>query len=163
MESQIPLSILDINFYVVKTLNNKVKLITNVYTKPIGAYQYLHWESSHPVTAKIAIPIGEYVRRSRILNNSYDITETREDLTKKLRKRGYPALVLTYAFDRAQNIIDTSKLPNRSQIPRLLKKIEDKRRSLRFPWSADLISKYQDKEKTEIIWPIVLNYNSDYT
>lgn len=162
VETKQSLSILDLDFFAVKTLNNTVRLLTNVYTKPVGAYQYLHWYSSHPITAKIAIPWGEYIRRSRILHDTTDISLTRKDLTIKLRKRLYPKIVLIHTFHKAQTIIDTKK-SDLSHVP-LLDKIKDKRRTPRFPWNEqEDISSIGQATNKEIIWPIIINYKNNYT
>lgn len=146
----------------------------------MGAYQYLHWQSSHPATAKIAIPVGEYIRRSRIINDSTNIGTTREDSVKKLRRRGYPAFVLMHAFQRAQEIITTQKLDisliithiytniTHTQIKllshqTLLVKIVFKRKSSSFPWNTYEMLDPNQTNDNEVIWPIILPYNAKYT
>lgn len=103
MESKTFFEILDVKFWALKDSHNKIRLLSDVFTKPMGAYQYLHWQSAHHTAVKLAIPKGEIIRRNRIVNKSCSISATRMDLYNKLKKRGYPKDLLINTFLQAQH------------------------------------------------------------
>lgn len=157
VEEDLEFSILDVKVKARTTSTNKIRLYTDVYTKPIGVYQYLHWTSSHTTSVKIAIPMGEITRRTRIINDSTSITPTRKDLILKLYRRGYPNKILKKSLTK-KSIID-AKLANET----LLNKIQKKKTDLKFPWNNEEHDKEKEKpntpNKVDWIWPIVTNYN----
>lgn len=149
-------NILDIKFWAVKLITNQVQLISDVYTKPVGAYQYLHWTSAHPQTVKLAIPRGEIIRRSRIINKSMSITNTRMDLIRKLIRRGYPAVILINTLSRKYNTLDNNT--------RLLLKIQNKKKLSCFPWNSngsgiDKVYNTSNETCKQLVWPIISKYH----
>ena len=62
---------------------------TDLYTKPTDKHMYVNFKSDHPYSVKKAIPYGLGVRLKRICSKEEDYSSHRQQLKKKLRKRGY--------------------------------------------------------------------------
>lgn len=152
MESKTFFDILDVKFWAVKNSNKKIQLLSDVFTKPMGAYQYLHWQSAHHTAVKLAIPKGEIIRRNRIVNKSCSISATRMDLYIKLKKRGYPKDLLINTFIQAQHPFQ--------QNARLLSRIRDKKLHLKFPWNRNMsgLRDFKQKRDGKNIIPIITKY-----
>lgn len=148
--------ILDVKFWAVKDRFNKIRLLSDVFAKPLGAYQYLHWQSAHSNAEKKAIPKGEIIRRTRIVNKSCSITATRLDLYYKLKKRGYPSDLLIDTFVAAQHPFHQNE--------ELLKRISEKKRFLRFPWNRNKsgLREFKHSRAGKII-PIITKYFPRFT
>lgn len=86
--------IMDANIRAVKLMNNKIKLISGVYCKTMGAYQYIHWTSDHPNSAKNGLQITEIKRRMTLCSEMEDKIYTLRDLAKKLKKCGHTKLAI---------------------------------------------------------------------
>lgn len=61
-----------------------------VYTKPIGAYQYVPYISGYPFSVKKTIVLDEMTRRVRICNNIQALKISVIDSIQKLRNCKYP-------------------------------------------------------------------------
>eukprot|EP00917_Polyrhabdina_sp_WS-2016_P003392 GHVP01007526.1.p1 GENE.GHVP01007526.1~~GHVP01007526.1.p1 ORF type:complete len:182 (+),score=27.12 GHVP01007526.1:211-756(+) len=78
--------ILDLNFRAIETFRG-AQIHTGVFCKPMGAYQYLHWTSAHPMACKKATLSGELTRRLRLCDNNPDRDAAIKDILKKLYLR----------------------------------------------------------------------------
>ena len=65
------------------------KLITNLYTKPTAAYDYLQRSSYHPQHLIRAIPKGQFMRIRRICTHLSDYKEHARKFVDHFKKRGY--------------------------------------------------------------------------
>lgn len=83
-------NILDFTLKLFTNKDNKINFLSNVHTKPVGAYQYVPYNSEHPMAVKTAIIEGEITERSRICNNITDLKYTLKDLLRKLTSCLYP-------------------------------------------------------------------------
>ena len=67
--------------------NGSVK--TEVYSKPSDKHLYLHVKSDHPFSMKKSIPYGLGIRAKRICSDEADYRKEKENIKKRLVKRGY--------------------------------------------------------------------------
>lgn len=125
---------------------DKIILKFGVYTKPMGAYQYVHWTSGHQQSVKEAVPKGEYVRRFRICNDKTLLEESIEDLRTKLRNRGYPNTAINNAM----------RTPQRSYED-VLNDIKNRRMNTKFPWGHK--SELTGNDNRILITPIVIPFD----
>ena len=127
-----PLPVLDIEIYAkeIEGSPGEVMLRTRVYTKPMGAYQYVPWTSAHPPSVKRAIIKGELSRRSRLCSTREDWIITTKDLQAKLEVRGYPRMLL----QQMVNDFDWNSAGDRRLAT--IKKIQRRRETAVFPWTS---------------------------
>jgi hypothetical protein len=105
-------------------LSKTVHVHTCVYQKPLNAYQYIPWQSDHPVNVKKAFIKGELLRYTRT-SSSYAAYKAIELLFyERLRARGYPVCLLNAAFkqvnylrDRASSLLDRERPDVRARAP----------------------------------------------
>lgn len=118
--------ILDIALWPSVNEEGRIVFEPGVYTKPMGAYQYVPWTSAHTPAVKRAVPRGETCRRLRIATSSSLRTKTLVDLAVKLSRRGYPKDSILRCL--------TKGIPSREGI---LKKIKRRRQQAHFPWICE--------------------------
>lgn len=73
-------------------------LRTEVYQKPLNAYQYIPWSSYHPEAVKLAFVKGELIRYVRLSSRRKDYIRVMHKFWARLRARGYPIRWLRKAF-----------------------------------------------------------------
>jgi hypothetical protein len=79
-------------------LSETVSISTEIYQKPLNAYQYIPWRSDHPASVKLAFIKGELLRYVRTSSSRAAFTAIRTLFWERLRARGYPVPVLRSAF-----------------------------------------------------------------
>lgn len=84
---------LDLNI----SLDNDGTIVTWVFQKRTATNSFLHWESYHPISLCLGIPIGQYLHVRR---NCTD--EEGFELYSRFQARGYPKKVLHQAYYRAK-------------------------------------------------------------
>ena len=70
----------------VSLLDNKVS--TNLYIKPTGRHQYLHYSSSHPDHTKMSIVYSQTLRLIRICSVEADFVRHKKQMKSWFLKRG---------------------------------------------------------------------------
>lgn len=145
--STTPLPFLDIEIYSSRQPSGQYRLLCRPYCKVIGAYQYVPWRSAHPPAVKRSIIIGEFCRRLRLCSTLDDWKNTKVDLFKKLRSRGYPPWILEQAQDKFE--WDESHLRRVTTI----QKLKDKRNAS-FPWSF-----FPLYRPPKFVAPIIIRYD----
>lgn len=66
------------------------KIVYELYRKPINTYQYLEWDSGHPLATKKGFVIGEIVRIFRNCSDRETALKHVDFFRSKIRLRGYP-------------------------------------------------------------------------
>jgi hypothetical protein len=64
------------------------------YTKPLSHYQYIPWNSGHPLHVKRGLVKTELIRYSSLSSESKYFDERKQKLHTSLRSRGYPETAL---------------------------------------------------------------------
>lgn len=75
--------------------------VFRLYRKPTDGHQYLHWTSAHPRHLLKSIPGCQTTRYLRNCSHPEAFTKAMTELLSRFRQRGYPANVLSKAFDKA--------------------------------------------------------------
>ena len=83
------------------TKDKKGNIQTSLYTKPTDAHLYLHYSSYHPKHQKASIPYSQAIRLNRICSTPEIYLQTTTNLSKNLRNRGYPRIMVQQAIDKA--------------------------------------------------------------
>lgn len=65
-------------------------IVYELYRKPINTYQYLEWDSGHPLATKKGFVIGEIVRIFRNCSDHDTALKHVDFFRSKIRLRGYP-------------------------------------------------------------------------
>lgn len=77
------------------------RLITTLYTKPTDAYNFLRFDSSHPLHCRRGIPIGQFLRLRRICTHTADFVSNSLVKAKQFLERGYPRELIFESLPRA--------------------------------------------------------------
>ncbi|KAJ1165186.1 hypothetical protein NDU88_005615 [Pleurodeles waltl] len=77
-------------------------LVTEVYYKPTDRNTLLQFQSFHPRSLKENLPVGQFLRLRRNCTEIMDYKRHAQQLTNKLRARGYPDHLLRRADKRAR-------------------------------------------------------------
>lgn len=90
-----------INFLDVKiSFNDKNKITTSMYSKPMAKNVFLHYQSNHPKSLKESLPFCQFLRAKKICSNSNDAERQINIILDKFLKRGYPKNVLQNCKDK---------------------------------------------------------------
>lgn len=148
--SKKPFEFFDIEIYAIQLTEDLYMLKQRVYTKPMGAYQYVPWTSAHPPATKKAIINSELSRRIRLSSSLEDWKATRNDLFTKLKRRRYPDRVLKEYTNKFEY---NSFHPLRHSS---IEKILNYRKKNKFPWriNRELVTPH-DSVKI----PLIIMYN----
>ena len=84
--------------------------VFRLYRKPTDGHQYLHWTSAHPRHLLRSIPGGQTTRYLRNCSHPEAFTTAMTELLGRFRQRGYPANVLSKAFEKATSRSRTEAL-----------------------------------------------------
>ena len=85
-------------------LNNNDTLSTSIYRKPTDTYNYILFNSAHPVSCKKGIPYGQFLRIRRICTNTKDFETHSSDMAKAFIERGYPPKLIHDSLEKARNL-----------------------------------------------------------
>ena len=76
-------------------------LLTDLYSKPTGTFNYLHWSSCHPQHTKRSIPYSLAFRLVRICLSEAALTRRITDVKYHLKRRGFPHKHIQAAINKA--------------------------------------------------------------
>ena len=79
----------------------KVRVQTRIFRKPMNKFLYIPWSSAHPLSVKKAFVKAELTRFTTICSQERYYTETTQLFYRNLRRRGYPAGILTSWFKQS--------------------------------------------------------------
>lgn len=65
-------------------------LVTTLYTKPTDAYNFLRFDSAHPLHCRKGIPYGQFLRIRRICTHTTEFLWNSLVKAKQFIERGYP-------------------------------------------------------------------------
>ena len=82
--------------------NKDGKLVFDLYCKPTDKHCYLHFQSNHPHSQKLAGPYSQYLHIRRICSNLSDFEKHAENLTAYYIRRGYPQNEMHQSLERAR-------------------------------------------------------------
>ena len=142
------LTFLDMKINAIRT-GPEYKLVTSVYSKPLGSYQYLHWKSSHPRATKRAVITGELTRRLKLSHSEQEFSNSYHDLTIKLLSRSYPLSEVETAFGKFNFSY------RQIMVQKSFDKITRHRTSCVNPWAIPHMVRYR-------MVPMVLIYDPRY-
>ena len=145
-----PLNFLDLSISC-KINEGKAYLHFSVYTKPMGAYQYVPWRSGHPPAQKLSIIKGELSRRIRICSSPEAWQETVKDLKQKLINRGYKA---EWIEEEAAKLSFDSR---HDRLEKTVNKSMAKRQEAHWPWDPNRDTTPPELRKLTI--PLIINYD----
>ena len=86
------------------------QLKTDIFYKPTDSKQYLLYKSCHPKHTRNNIPYSLARRLRTIVSDDYTLEIRMEELSKSLKKRGYPVAIINDAISKASNLERTSLL-----------------------------------------------------
>jgi hypothetical protein len=121
---------------------------TDIYTKPLGIQQYLHWRSAHPRAMKRSVIQGELNRRLRICSTQENFTIAVSELTSKLLTRQYPPKEIEEQLQK----FPFSK--GRMLLNKTVAKIKRKRFTSKNPYKQN-----NARTSTEQLVPLVIRYD----
>ena len=73
---------------------------TDLYIKPTDSYQYLRYQSSHPMHIKTSIPYSQALRVNRICSSEKDLKTYVSHMEEWFLARGYPEIVFNNQIDK---------------------------------------------------------------
>ena len=79
-------------------------ITTGLYTKPAGAFMYLHYSSYHPRHQKTCIPYSQAIRLRRICSTNELFQQATSQLEKNLINRGYPKQLIVESIQKASTM-----------------------------------------------------------
>ena len=79
-------------------------IITDLYSKPTDAHNYLLYKSAHPRKCKDSIPYSQFLRIRRICTRTEDYDKHVIELCQHFNRRGYPTPLLEKAMIAARRI-----------------------------------------------------------
>ena len=85
-------------------LNQDDTITTSIYRKPTDTYNYILYNSAHPLPCKKGIPYGQFLRIRRICTNIEDFDRHAKEMANAFLQRGYPEELVWGAFDKARNL-----------------------------------------------------------
>ena len=97
------------------------QLYTKLYVKPSDNQQYLHYNRSHPVHIKHAIPFSQAIRYRRIITEEEELNASLTCLKQKFVDRAYPEDVVNKQIDRIRHIKRQDTLTYKTRQERLSK------------------------------------------
>ena len=94
------------------------RLGTKLYRKPTDGHLFVHWSSAHPYHLKISIPYAQLIRLRRNCSEDDDYEQEAALLLQRFAKRGYPAHILSRAYDRAAKLRYEDLIQDQPTAPR---------------------------------------------
>ena len=96
--------------------NNDGKIVFDLYCKPTDKYCYLHFDSNHPQSQKLAGPFSQFLRIRRICSNLSDYDKHAKNLTGYYIRRGYPQNILLQSLEKARETNRDSLLQQKNKV-----------------------------------------------
>ena len=106
------ITILDVVFFKGPYFKEFGILDTACHQKPLNAYMYLPWKSSHPIAHKKGFITGELKRYAIRESSENGYMELRKKFYDRLRARGYPSKFLLKCFSTVPYSIRNQLLSN---------------------------------------------------
>ncbi|XP_071982900.1 peroxisomal membrane protein PMP34 isoform X2 [Engystomops pustulosus] len=116
---------MSVEFLDLKLYIHQRKIRTSLFRKKTATNNILHFESFHPHHQKKAIPYSQFLRLKRNCSNHEDYKIHANELTTRLRARGYPKKIISQAYMRAKGrerstLLTPSKKPKAEDTVRLI-------------------------------------------
>ena len=106
-----------ITFLDIKIIRYKIRLVTDLYTKPRETHQYLHRRGNHPFHSKTGIAYSVALRLQRVCSKSTDYEPHVEELLRYLINRVYDGELIQQQIDKATNTEREELLISRPKTP----------------------------------------------
>ena len=120
------------------------KLGTTVYSKPTDGHLYLHHDSCHPKSTKLAVEKGVALRLKRICSSEDEFTKKSKDYQAFLVTRGHDPVNVIDNFEKVKNL-------NRNEARKRQGKQEEEKKhrffteyNPRCPNISEIIKKHED-------------------
>ena len=99
------ISLTSVNFLdTTVTKESDGSLSTKLYRKPTDTFQYLHYDSHHPIHQKKSIPYSQFIRVRRICTHKTDFFTNTDHMIKHMVARKYPMKLLLDAQKKAASV-----------------------------------------------------------
>lgn len=79
-----------VHFLDMWVIKEDAQLVTTLYTKPTDAYNFLRFDSAHPLHCRRGIPYGQFLRLRRICTHTADYVNHGLVKANQFLERGYP-------------------------------------------------------------------------